>query len=123
MACVLSHSHAQKGHREGPLPPVRHAGEACPGQQVFARCVGALATPGEVHHLAAFFCARLADWCLPVLPPTPLASPAPLCYLHPASVDSCLRPLTQGVYPVLGSPGQWHQNVPPFMQPSAAHLP
>lgn len=33
--------------------------------QVVSQCAEALATPGEVHHLAAFFSARLADWCMP----------------------------------------------------------
>ena len=33
--------------------------------QVVGRCPEALATPGEVHHLAEFFTARLADWCAP----------------------------------------------------------
>ena len=36
--------------------------------QVVSQCPEALATPGEVHHLAAFFSARLADWCLPPAP-------------------------------------------------------
>ena len=31
--------------------------------QVVGNCPEALATPGEVHHLAGFFTARLADWC------------------------------------------------------------
>ncbi len=56
-----------------------------PGQQVFARCEGALATPGEVHHLAAFFCARLADWCLPVVPRGSPAPPANSAVLPPPS--------------------------------------